>query len=327
MKRQHILPVVSIVIALLLPLIMPNLYALSILTLMAVYAISATGINFGYGFGGQISWGQAAFMGVGAYITAIASVTLHWPTLIAFVVAVIGSIAVGLLIGWPTTRMSGHYLAIATIGLVIVVGNILSNWKQVTKGAFGIAKIPPIGITETWSLHSPIAVSYVILAFLGLGILVLRRIIQSPFGLMIKAMRDDIVAAQTFGVTRSRYNSLTFAISAAYGGVAGALYAHVFGYISPDTYNLDLSVGLFTMVLVGGAGTYFGPIIGSVIFTLIPQVLSSFGSWIYVIEGLIIVLFIVLKPNGLATIFSDASRRFGKRDTERKETHVSSSTS
>lgn len=324
MKRKAWGYVAGTVVLILIPLLMPNIYALSILTLIAIYAISASGLNFGYGFAGQISWGQAAFMGVGAYVSALTSVTLHWPMFLAFVASIVGSALVGLVIGWPTSRMQGHYLAIATIGLVIVIGDVLTNWSVVTKGTFGIGSIPPIGLTPKLSITNHLAVVYVIIAVTVLSIVILRNIVHSPFGLMIRAMRDDLVAAQTFGVTRSRYNSLTFAVTAVYGGMAGSLYAHVFGYISPDTYTLDLSITLFTMVLVGGAGTLLGPVIGSVIFTLIPQILSSLGSWIYAIEGLIIVLFIVLRPNGLATLFSNLPNRRSTHSMRKDESHARS---
>ena len=296
------LAVAAAVAALVVTALLSNGYERSLVIFVACDAIAALGLNVCFGFGGKVSWAQAAFMGAGAYTAAILTTTYHMPMLLALAAAIVVSAMLGLLVGLPTSRMQGHYLAIATIAFLEVVSTVLTDDSALTKGVYGVSNIAPIGLTRSVAIHSERVVALLLVAVMVLAAFAVSRIRSSPTGLALRAMRDDELAAQTFGVSRARYNTLVFVTSAVFAGLAGCLYADAVGYVSPDTYSLTLSINIFVMVLVGGTGTIVGPILGAVIIVVVPQLLESLGLWIDVAEGVLIIVFLVLLPGGLVSL-------------------------
>jgi branched-chain amino acid transport system permease protein len=235
---------------------------------------------------GQLSLGQAAFMGLGAYSSALMTLDLHWPFWVVLPAASVVPAAFALVIGAPTLRLSGVYLAIATIGLGEVLRAIYLN-VDLFGGALGLSGIPDSA--ETWMIY----------ALLGLAMLVLWLIGRSGVGRAMEAMREDEVAAQVMGVNVRLYRMGALLASAVLAGLAGALSAHVSSFIGPNEYGFEPAVGILSFALLGGIATPFAPVLGSTILTLLPELLRGFADLRTVLNGMIIVVAVLFLPNGL----------------------------
>lgn len=235
---------------------------------------------------GQLSLGQAAFMGVGAYASALLTVKFHvpFPAAVAAAALVPAALAVG--IGTPTLRLSGVYLAIATIGLGEILRIFYVNWDY-AGGALGISGIPQ----EAGYLS--------IFGTLAIALAALVAVCRSRVGRAMEAMREDEVAAGVMGVNLPAYRLGALVTSAMLAGVAGAFNAHVSSFISPGAYGFDAAVTILSFALLGGIGSPFGPVLGAVILTALPEVLRPLQDYRLVINGLIIVLVVIYMPKGL----------------------------
>ena len=308
MKRV-VLGAAAAAVLLVLPWATDSRYVLFICNLAMVYAILALGLNLLMGYAGQISVGHAAFFGIGAYTSAILCVDHGWSFWGALPAAVLVSSAFGLVLGFPTLRVRGHYLILATLGFGEIVRLVLQNWQEVTKGPTGIVGIPPIQIAGV-----PFATEqrfyYVALAFLVLALFVTYRVVRARSGRELITVRDNELAAELMGVHTVRVKLFAFTVSAAFAGVAGALYAHMGGFISPDVFTFEVSVTVLVMVMLGGAGTIFGPVLGAVVLTALPELLREFKELYLVFYGIGILLLAIFLPRGIAGLLV---RRSGAR--------------
>jgi len=235
---------------------------------------------------GQLSLGQAAFMGLGAYSSALMTLRLHWPFWAVLPASCVVPAAFALAIGVPTLRLSGVYLAIATIGLGEVLRAIYLN-VDLFGGALGLSGIPDSA--ETWMIY----------ALLGAALLALWLIGRSRIGRAMEAMREDEVAAQVMGVNIRAYRMGALLASAVLAGIAGALSAHVSSFIGPGEYGFEPAVTILSFALLGGIGTPLAPVLGSTILTLLPELLRGFSDLRLVFNGVIIVIAVLFLPNGL----------------------------
>jgi branched-chain amino acid transport system permease protein len=235
---------------------------------------------------GQLSLGQAAFMGLGAYSSALMTLKLHWPFWAVLPASCVVPAAFALAIGVPTLRLSGVYLAIATIGLGEVLRAIYLN-VDLFGGALGLSGIPDSA--ETWMIY----------ALLGAALLALWLIGRSRIGRAMEAMREDEVAAQVMGVNIRAYRMGALLASAVLAGIAGALSAHVSSFIGPGEYGFEPAVTILSFALLGGIGTPLAPVLGSTILTLLPELLRGFSDLRLVFNGVIIVIAVLFLPNGL----------------------------
>jgi len=287
-------------------------YVVQLLNIAILNAIVVLGLNFATGWTGQINFGQAAFYGLGAYATAIATKAgLPWLVTPPLSVALV--VAASLVLGLPTLRLRTYYLAMTTIGFGEIVRLIIVYWEPVTGGTSGLRAIPGIsvfGLTPQGQVQH----YYLLLAALALASLVASRIRRSSLGRAMIATKDSEIAAEQSGVDTTRTKLLAFMIGAVYAGLAGCLYASSIRFVSPDSFSGVQAILLMTMLIVGGMGSITGCIVGAVALTILPEALRFLGQWYLVLYGLGVIVVIVLLPGGLASMISMASlRRLGTR--------------
>src|SRR6185295_6375588 len=272
-------------------------YGIYLLSLWAVMTIAAIGLNLTLGYAGQISLAQASFVGIGAYTAAL--LTTHgWPLAVAFVLAALLSFAVGWALGYPALRVAHHYLAFVTLSFGTLVFLILRNEEWLTKGVYGISGIPRPVILG-WSTKAPIDFYFFCLGVLALVSLGAGWLIHSPWGRAFTALRENPVRALSLGVDTRRYTLMAFALGSALGGIAGVLYAPLVQFIEPTAFALGLSFNLLLMVIVGGAGRFYGPFLGAAVSVLLPEWLR-FSEGLYLIfYAIFVMILLAFCPAGL----------------------------
>jgi len=296
-------------IALAMPLAMREDYVIQLLNIAILNAIVVLGLNFVTGWTGQINFGQAAFYGLGAYATAIATKSgLPWIVTPVLSVAIV--LAASLVLGLPTLRLRTYYLAMTTIGFGEIVRLIIVYWEPVTGGTSGLRAIPPISLFGIGP-RGLIQHYYLLLAMLALAILVAARIRRSALGRAMIATKDSEIAAEQSGVDTTRTKLLAFMIGAVYAGLAGCLYASSIRFVSPDSFSGVQAVLLMMMLIVGGMGSITGAIAGAIALTILPETLRFLGQWYLVLYGLGVIAVIVLMPGGLASMMGMIGWRRG----------------
>ncbi|MEW6529954.1 MAG: branched-chain amino acid ABC transporter permease [Thermodesulfobacteriota bacterium] len=278
------------------------------LTLSGIYCIVALGLNILTGFTGQISLGHAAFFAIGAYSVGYLTTTLGWSYWIALPLAGISAAASGLVVAVPALRLSGLYLAIATMGFGFIMEQVIVQWKSVTGGANGLLINRPS--ISSWSLSSDGAYYYLVIVMVAVFVLLTKNLTRSPAGRAFVAVRDSEVAAQTMGIPLARVKVQAFAISAFYTGIAGGLFAPLINFIGPDNFTIAESINFIVMIIVGGLGSIHGSIFGAVFITLlsefirvskdfIPAFLREQVGFQTAVYGLVLMQFILFEPMGI----------------------------
>ncbi len=276
-------------------------YLVTVLGFAALYAIFVTGLNFFMGYTGQVSFGQNAFAAIGGYTSAVLTVTHGWPVFAAMPLGIAAAALLALLIGYPTLRLRGHYLAMATLALGMIVQEIAVQWDRVTMGYTGIAAIPPLGAFG-WELPNDRAQLAALLVALALSIWVSSRLKHSRLGHALAAIAGSEDAARALGIDVARYKLLAFVIAAAYAAFAGSMFAHFVGFVSPEVFGLLMVVLGFTMLYVGGIGTVYGPLIGAFIISLLPETFRSFKDYQDLAYGVALIVILIYAPKGLSSL-------------------------
>lgn len=277
-----------------------NRYGLFILSQWAVMTIAAMGLNLTLGYAGQVSLAQGAFVGIGAYASAI--MTSHgWPLPAAIVVAVVLAFAVGWVLGYPALRVQHHYLAFVTLAFSTLAFLVFRNESWLTGGIYGISNIPRPHVFGI-ATNKPLPFYYVCLGSLAIVSVAVWWLIRSPWGRAFMALRENPLRAQSLGIDTRRYTLMAFAIGSALGGVAGALYAPLTQYIDPVPFNLSLSLDLLMMVIVGGAGFYFGPFLGAMIAVLLPEWLRFTEGYYLMLYAIAVMGLLIWSPTGILGI-------------------------
>ena len=289
-----------------MPLLIDDFY-LGEISYICILAIAGIGLMILSGYTGLASLGHAAFLGIGAYTHAFL-LTHGIPFILSIPIVIIVSFLVGVIIGIPILRLSGMYLAIATLALCFIAEHVFIRWEHFTGGNRGLAvpyeEIFGISLTNSTVFY------YLCLFFLIISMFAAINILRSPTGRAFVAIRDSEIAAQSLGVNLGIYKALSFAISGAFTGLAGALLAHYIGYLAPDIFNIFLSLTLLLLIVVGGMGSLHGTIFGAIFVGFLPQLIaicrdylpSSVGSQPGLepmLFGLILVLFILYEPLGI----------------------------
>ena len=263
-----------------------NMYVQINLTSMCINIILAVSLNLINGFTGQLSLGHAGFMAVGAYAAVIMTQFLGQPFAVGIIVACAAAAVAGFIIGVPTLRLRGDYLAIATLAFGEIIRVVLMNIDYVNgpAGIVGISKL------TTWPL---------LYWSMILTILVVVNLINSSYGRAIVSVREDEVAAELMGVNTTKYKVIAFVIGAAFAGLAGALYAHFFYIIKPETFNFLKSFDILVMVVLGGLGSTTGAIIAAIFITVLTAALQSFPAIRMILYALILIIVMIYRPQGL----------------------------
>lgn len=299
MKKTAAIALVAIA-ALLVPALDQDDYVIQLLNIAILNAIVVLGLNFATGWTGQINFGQAAFYGLGAYATAIATKSgLPWIVTPLLSVAIV--LAASVILGLPTLRLRTYYLAMTTIGFGEIVRLIIVYWEPVTGGTSGLRAIPGISVFGVGP-HGQIQHYYLLIAMLALAALITARIRRSALGRAMIATKDSEIAAEQSGIDTTRTKLLAFMIGAVYAGLAGCLYASSIRFVSPDSFSGVQAVLFMTMLIVGGMGSIAGCIVGALTLTILPEALRFLGQWYLVLYGLGVIVVIVLLPGGLASM-------------------------
>ena len=272
-------------------------YGLFILNTWAVMSIAAIGLNLTLGYAGQISLAQAAFVGIGAYVTAYLT-TRGWPFWSTYLIGAIACFAIGWLLGYPALRVQHHYLAFVTLAFTTLVYLAFRNEEWLTGGIYGITNIPRPSVLG-WPMDAPRAFYWFCLAHLVLVSLAAWWLIRSPWGRAFVALRENPVRALSLGVDTRRYTLMAFALGAGLGGIAGALYAPLVQYIDPSPFALGLSLNLLLMVVVGGSGYFFGPFLGAMVAVLLPEWLRFTEGYYLMAYAVLVIVLMVFCPAGL----------------------------
>jgi len=270
-------------------------YAVFLVTLIALYSIGVMGQNLLIGYTGQISFGQAGFLAIGAFTFGHLRI---WglPFPVALAGAGLAAAVAGLLVGFPSLRLKGPYLSIATLGFGVAVYQAFVNWEVLSGGRSGLAipKLTPLlGLSATQTVY------YIYVVLLALFTLATYNIVSSYIGRAFIAIRDADIAAEVNGVNLTRYKLLAFALSSFYTGVHGALYAQVLGHIEPQIFNVLESITLFVAVIIGGVASVEGSILGAAFVLLVPKVFADFREMVPVVFGVTILLVLIFEPLGL----------------------------
>jgi branched-chain amino acid transport system permease protein len=298
--RKNLLLLIALLAALALaPLGLRN-YGIYLLSLWCVYVMAGMGLNLTVGYAGQMSIGHAAFLGIGAYTAAIL-MKVGLSFWLVLPVAAFFCFAAGLVIGFPALRVQHHYLAFATLGFNMLMYLVFRNEEWLTGGTFGISGIQRPTFFG-YSLDGSLAFYYFVFVTTILLALVLWWIIRSPWGRAFAALRDNPIRAESLGVSIMAYTLLAFAIGAAYAGVAGAYFAVLVQFIEPGPFHLVTSLMMLLMVIVGGSGRFFGPMLGAAIVILLPEWLRFMKDWYLVMFGFSVVMLMVWLPGGLLSI-------------------------
>ncbi|HRD98363.1 MAG TPA: branched-chain amino acid ABC transporter permease [Rubrivivax sp.] len=278
-----------------------------------IFVILAASLNLITGSAGLLSLGHAAFFGVGAYAAALLSTRLGWPFWLTLPAAGAISAAVGALVAIPTMRLTSIYFAVATLGIGEMIYVTLLNWVGVTRGPMGIRSIPGIGVFGQQGM----AVGMAVVALVMLGSLwVVHRLTHSYYGNSLRALREDDACADAMGIDVGRLKLQSFGMACCMAGVAGALFAHTTGYISPESFKFGESILILSMIVVGGLGSLYGSIIGAVLLSVLPELLRDLGSYRMIAVGVVLFLSILFLPKGLVGEVSaiDLIRRQIRRD-------------
>lgn len=318
LKNGTVTLAVIIIAGLLVPVLLTSGFQLRLATIVWVYAILAMGFNLLYGFTGQISMGQQTFFAIGAYGFAMLQTKLGWSPFLAIPASIALVAVVAAVVGLPILRLRTHYLAMATLAFSLMVVGLANRWVDFTGGTSGI-QVPSIPFGDAAMTRSQLYYALVIVA--GIAFLIHNFIISGHLGRAMQAVRDDETAAASLGVNVTATKLRVFVLAAVFAAVAGIGFALVNRQVNPSFGEFPVIVTLLTISVVGGLGTRFGPLIGSVIVVLAPQVLAQFGQLETLIYGLCLVVFLIFVPHGIAGVIEKAvARRFTKTPVQPERT-------
>jgi branched-chain amino acid transport system permease protein len=282
-------------------------YGIFILSLWLVTAIAAMGVNLIMGYAGQETLAQAAFLGIGAYITALLT-KAGWPWGVAFLISGVTCFIVGFLLGFPALRVQSHYLAFVTLAFSIFVWLVLRNEEWLTGGVSGIQDVPRpviLGIKT----RPPVTFYWFVMLITALMTGLMWWLLRSPWGRAFTALRENAIRAESLGIDVRGYKLLAFAIGSAFGGCAGSLYAPLVEFIDPQPFALGPSLMYLLMIVVGGMGSFIGPFIGAAAAVLLPEWLRAYQGLAPIIFAIMVMVMIALAPGGFVGLWKQLTTR------------------
>jgi branched-chain amino acid transport system permease protein len=293
-------------VLLLLPYALPNDYFYDVAILVALNAIVCVGLNLLIGYAGQISLGHAAFYALGGYASAIAAARWGWPAWVSIPAAVVAVGVLAWLVGRPTLRLKGHYLAMATLGMGVIVAIVLTNEDRFTGGPDGMV-VPPLALFGHTVRGDPSWYA-IVGAALWIAVWLAQNMIDSPVGRALRALHGSEVAAETAGIDSARWKLRVFVISTLFAATAGALAAHHAGFITPAKASFLHSVELVIMVVFGGMASIWGAVLGAAVLTVLPQFLTVFKDYEMMVFGAVLIATMVFFPRGVVPTLARLAR-------------------
>ena len=302
-----LLRLLIIVAVLAVPFIVGSGYNLHLFILSAIFVILSSSLSLIVGYGGMLSLAHAAFFGIGAYTSALLFLDLHLSMWWGLPAAAIVSAVAAAIVGSLFLKVRGHRFVIISLAFVEIIRIIAINEVDLTRGQMGlpgirapVLTIPGLG---TIDFASKTVFYYLAVLCAAICVLVVARIVRSPIGWGLLALRENEHLGESVGVSAFRHAMIAFVVGAFFAGVAGSLYAHYTGFISPDMFFFDYTVTMLVMVVIGGKATIAGPVIGAIAFTFLPEYLRVAAQYRLVLEGLVLLLVILTCPNGLVELW------------------------
>lgn len=289
-----------------------NPYYIQLLTFIGIYTILALGLNMLMGYAGQISLGHAAFYGLGAYTSAIATVHWNWSPWAALPLALLLTAVVAFLIALPMLKLTGFYLGMGTLGFGMIFYVMFREWTTFTGGASGLVGIPSLTLASV-PLDTGNGYFFLVWGVVLVCFVICERIVNSRVGRALRAIHDSERAAAAMGVDTSRLKVWVFVLSAVFASLAGFLYAHLVSFISPNSFDFIVSVRIVTMVVIGGMASIWGSLLGASLLTLLPDWLHVFAEYEMVVYGLILMVVMIFLPQGLTRGILDSYERSRSR--------------
>lgn len=318
--NQKVLLILLLAFLCLLPKGVNNQYFLTVVVKMAVYAMFGLGLNILTGYTGLVSLGHAGFVAIGAYTASLCAVKLGWSFFPSMLLGMAAAGLVGILLGLPTLRLTGTYLSIVTLGFGEIIKMIAMNWAPVTNGTLGVKNIPKpavFGMKLTIANHGLYYLVMIILVVCTVFCLVL---VKSKTGRALQAIKGDELASVMMGINVTYYKILAFVLSACICAAAGALYATLIGYVDPNTFNFDVSTLILSIVILGGMGTIRGMFLGAAILIALPEVSRFLMVYRFVLYGVILVVMMRFRPQGILGWKSQLPYKLSKQVLERFKT-------
>jgi len=296
LHSKHAILVIIVAAVVGFPLVFPESYWITVLIYVGIYGLIVVGYDLLLGYCGQISLGHNGLFAIGAYATAIATTWFGWVSLLAIAGGIFITCLIAYIVGIPTLRLRGYYLAIATMGFGFIVEALIRT--QYFGGSSGISGIPPLSILG-YSFDSDRSYYYLVWTVVFLSVIVCLRIGETALGRSMKAVHTDEEAAASMGINVAKTKMQAFVFSAALAAIAGSLYAHYGTVINPNSFNIMLSVKLLLMLFLGGAGSIYGGLIGAFILFSLPEFLGHLERLELVLEGLAFMIILIFLPGGL----------------------------
>jgi branched-chain amino acid transport system permease protein len=286
---------------LLLPLVIKNTFYRMIFDQTLINIIAVIGLNFITGLIGETNLGMAGIFACGAYTSALLTTQLHVSPWLSLICAIIMGLCIGVILGWPSLRVRGIYLALTTIGFCEIVRMLLTNMAGITGGTQGVRNIPHYNF---WGMmiDNEHKFYYFLLLIVIILALTALRIMHSKWGRACLAIKDNSQAVESCGIDIAKIKVIAFTLSAVYGCIGGALYAHLMGYINPADFNLDLSFKYLMMLMVGGLGSVPGSVLGAAVITLVPEYMRFLKEYYWLVFSVFTLIFVIFVPNGLISV-------------------------
>lgn len=285
-------------IIIIIPFFVESKYYFIVLNVIGLNAIVVVGLNLLIGFAGQISLGHAAFYGLGSYFSAILTVNYGFPLWPAMILGMLATGAVAYLVGYPSLKLKGHYLVMATLGFSIIVYILMGELEYFTGGHDGLIGIPPLSIGSI-KFDTDLKNFYLIWTFVFLSMLVARNLLNSRVGRALRAIHGSEVAANSLGVNTASYKVKVFVLSAMFASISGSLYAHYITFISPSSYDFYYSIQVVSMVIVGGMGSLWGSLFGAALLTSISEAFHIARQYHVIAYGVFLSLVLIFLPDGI----------------------------
>jgi len=304
-----------------LPVVIPSSYILTVFIMVGIYALVCNGMTMLIGYAGQISLGHAAFYGIGAYSSAIISTTYGLSPWIGMIVGMIIAGIIAIIVGIPTFKLKGHYLALATLGFGIIVFTLFKEFRELTGGSNGFFGIPSINLFG-FEFNSDLRYFYLVWVFVFIGIIFSRNIIHSRIGRALRSIEGSEIASDAVGVNIMKYKLQVFVLSAMFASLAGSLLAHYVSFINPDLFGAMTSIYFLIMVIIGGSKSIWGSVIGAATYVLLGELLKHFmpillpnkgGEFEIVFFGILLVVTLIYMPNGLSPQLEKIFSKFQKK--------------
>ncbi|MEW6188222.1 MAG: branched-chain amino acid ABC transporter permease [Thermodesulfobacteriota bacterium] len=313
MGKQNYLKLLGLLIVIAgLPLLIRGDYYLSILVFMGINGLVVMGLSLLMGYAGQISMGQAAFYGIGAYCTGVLTTHFGLSIYTAFFFGIFLSIVVAILVGIPALRLKGHYLAVATLGIGEIVFIVFNEWMSLTGGPSGLSNIPVVHLGN-FQFANSLRFYYLVWGINLLALFFSLNIIHSRVGRALRSMHGSETAASAMGVNLSFLKIQVFILSAVFASIAGSLYAHFVSFISPNNFGLMVSIMFLMMGVIGGIHNIWGALFGASLLTFLPEYLRVFDQYDILVYGAILLLILLFMPEGFLEGVPALYRKLFKR--------------